>query len=97
MGTSVAPCWPHRCWSSNGALIVYLFERHAPRSNIHTLANSLRSFVTVTTVGYVGFYPVTTPGRITCCFIMAIGILTLAVVTARVALGFVAQGSSPAG
>ena len=25
----------------NRAIIVYLFERHAPRSNIHTLANSL--------------------------------------------------------
>jgi ion channel len=37
----------------NGALIVYLFERHAPRSNIHTLGESLWwSAVTVTTVGY---------------------------------------------
>jgi voltage-gated potassium channel len=25
----------------NGAIIVYLFERHAPRSNIHTLGESL--------------------------------------------------------
>jgi voltage-gated potassium channel len=79
----------------NGAIIVYLYERHAPKSNIHTLGDSLWwSFVTVTTVGYGDFYPVTPQGRITACFIMGIGILTLAVVTAQVASSFVTQGSS---
>jgi len=77
----------------NGAVIVYLYERHAPHSNIHTLGEALWwSFVTVTTVGYGDFYPVTTGGRITACFIMATGLLTLAVVTAQVASSFVAQG-----
>jgi voltage-gated potassium channel len=77
----------------NGAVIVYLFERHAPQSNIHTLGDAMWwSFVTVTTVGYGDFYPVTTGGRITACFIMATGLLTLAVVTAQVASSFVAQG-----
>ena len=84
----------------NGAVIVYLFERHAPGSNIHTLRDAVWwSFVTVTTVGYGDFYPVTTGGRITACFIMGIGLLTLAVVTAQVASSFVAQGprrASPA-
>jgi voltage-gated potassium channel len=81
----------------NGAVIVYLFERHAPHSNIHTLGDALWwSFVTVTTVGYGDFYPVTTSGRITACFIMATGLLTLAVVTAQVASSFVAQGPSRA-
>ena len=81
----------------NGALIVYLFERHAPRSNIHTLGESLWwSAVTVTTVGYGDFFPVTTAGRITACFIMGIGLLTLAVVTAQVASSFVTQGPSRA-
>jgi len=76
----------------NGAVIVYLFERHAPHSNIHTLGDALWwSFVTVTTVGYGDFYPVTTGGRITACFIMGTGLLTLAVVTAQVASSFVAQ------
>jgi voltage-gated potassium channel len=52
--------------------------------------------VTVTTVGYGDFFPVTTAGRITACFIMGIGLLTLAVVTAQVASSFVAQAPSRA-
>jgi voltage-gated potassium channel len=81
----------------NGAIIVYLFERHAPGSNIHTLGDALWwSIVTVTTVGYGDFYPVTTWGRITACFIMGTGLLTLAVITAQVASSFVTQSSSRA-
>jgi voltage-gated potassium channel len=81
----------------NGAVIVYLFERHAPGSNIHTLGDALWwSFVTVTTVGYGDFYPVTTGGRVTACFIMGTGLLTLAVITAQVASSFVAQSPSRA-
>ena len=79
----------------NGAVIVYLFERHAPGSNIHTLGESVWwSLVTVTTVGYGDYTPVTIYGRITACGIMGIGLLTLAVVTAQVASSFVAQGAS---
>jgi len=82
---------------ANGAIIVYLLERHAPHSNIHTLGDSVWwSLVTVTTVGYGDFFPVTTGGRITACFIMATGLLTLAVLTAQVASSFVAQGPSRA-
>ncbi len=81
----------------NGAVIVYLFERHAPGSNIHTLRDAVWwSSVTVTTVGYGDFYPVTAGGRITACFVMGTGLLTLAVVTAQVASSFVAQGPSRA-
>jgi voltage-gated potassium channel len=81
----------------NGALIVFLVERHAPKSNIHTLGESLWwSVTTVTTVGYGDYVPVTTAGRITACFIMGIGVLTLAVVTAQVASSFVSQGPSRA-
>ena len=78
----------------NGAIIVYLTERHAPGSNIHTLGESVWwSVVTVTTVGYGDYYPVTTPGRVAAAFIMAIGILTLAVVTAQVSSSFVDQAA----
>jgi voltage-gated potassium channel len=76
----------------NGAIIVYLFERHAPGSNIHTVGESLWwSVVTVTTVGYGDFFPVTTWRRFTAGFIMGTGVLTLAVVTAQVASSFVTQ------
>ena len=81
----------------NGAIIVYLYERHAPNSNIHTLGEAMWwSAVTVTTVGYGDFFPVTAPGRVTACFIMGTGLLTLAVLTAQVASSFVSQGSSRA-
>lgn len=78
----------------NGAVIVYFVERHARGGNIHTLGESVWwSIVTVTTVGYGDFYPVTLEGRITAGFIMGVGILTLAVVTAQVASSFVADRS----
>jgi len=81
----------------DGAVIVYLFERHAPHSNIRSLGEAVWfSVTTVTTVGYGDYTPVTAPGRVTACFIMGIGLLTLAVVTAQVASSFVAQGSGRA-
>jgi voltage-gated potassium channel len=81
----------------NGAIIVYLFERHAPDSNIHTLGEAVWwAAATVTTVGYGDYTPVTAYGRITGCFVMAIGLLTLAVITAQVASSFVAQGAARA-
>ncbi len=78
----------------NGAIIVDLFERHAPGSNIHTFGESLWwAAATVTTVGYGDYVPVTTQGRVTAVFIMAIAILTLAVVTAQVSSSFVEQAA----
>jgi voltage-gated potassium channel len=81
----------------NGAVAVYLFERHAPHSNIHTLGEALWwSLVTVTTVGYGDYTPVTVDGRVTAVFIMVIGLLSLAVLTAQVASNFVTQAPSRA-
>ena len=81
----------------NGAIIVYLLERHAPGSDIHTLGESVWwSVTTVTTVGYGDYVPVSIAGRVTACFIMGIGLLTLAVVTAQVASSFVSQEPSGA-
>ncbi len=54
------------------------------------------SLVTVTTVGYGDYVPVTVYGRVTACFIMGIGLVTLAVITAQVASTFVAQGAGRA-
>ena len=81
----------------NGAAITYLYERHAPGSNIHTLGESLWwAVVTVTTVGYGDYTPVTVPGRITACLIMGVGLITLAVITAQVASGFITQAAGRA-
>lgn len=78
----------------NGAIVVYLFERDAKGSSIHTLGESLWwAVVTVTTVGYGDYSPVTAQGRIAASLIMAIGILTLAVITAQVASSFVDQAA----
>ena len=78
----------------NGALVVLLFERDATGSNIHTLREAVWwSIVTVTTVGYGDYYPITGGGQVAAAFIMAIGILTLAVVTAQVSSSFVDQAA----
>lgn len=78
----------------NGALIVWLFERDSEGSNIHTLGESVWwSIVTVTTVGYGDYYPVTLAGQVTAAFIMFVGITTVAVITAQVASSFVDQSA----
>jgi voltage-gated potassium channel len=75
----------------NGAAIIYLYERHAPGANIHNFGQALWfSVVTVTTVGYGDYTPVTTPGRLAAVVIMVVGVLILAIVTANVAASFFA-------
>jgi voltage-gated potassium channel len=78
----------------NGAIVVDLFERHATGSNIHTLGESVWwAVTTVSTVGYGDYYPVTAGGMVVAGCIMAIGILTVAVVTAQVASSFMDQAT----
>ena len=78
----------------HGALIVWLFEREAQGSNIHSLGESVWwSIVTVTTVGYGDYYPITIAGQVVATFIMFIGIITVAVITAQVASSFVDQSA----
>lgn len=81
----------------NGALIVWLFERDVPGANIVTLGDSIWwSIVTVTTVGYGDYYPITVVGQAVATFIMFIGIVTVAVLTAQVASSFVDQSTKRA-
>ena len=74
---------------ANAAVICWAFERDARNSNIKTVTQSLWwAVVTVTTVGYGDYTPVTWGGRVTAVLVMILGLLTLAVVTATIASRF---------
>lgn len=69
-----------------GTLSVLDMERSAPGANITTFGDGLWwSLVTVTSVGYGDFYPVTFQGRIVAAGPMLCGIGMLGLVTAAVA------------
>jgi voltage-gated potassium channel len=76
----------------NGVIMVFAFEDHAPGSNIHTLGEAFWwACVTVATVGYGDFFPVTVGGRVTAIALMALGLVSAAVVTAQIASSFLEQ------
>jgi voltage-gated potassium channel len=78
----------------NGAIIVWAFERDAPGASITTPGNAVWwAIVTVTTVGYGDYVPITTGGKITASVVLMLGIVTIAVVTATVASRFRDQAS----
>ncbi|MHB1140100.1 MAG: potassium channel family protein [Microthrixaceae bacterium] len=82
----------------NGAVLVYFVERGAPEGNIRTVGQALWwAAVTVATVGYGDFYPVTTYGRVVATGVMAIGLLTIAVITANVSASFTMQARAHRG
>lgn len=67
------------------AVLVTMFERDAPGSNIHSLGDALWwTTETVSTVGYGDFYPVTVPGRIVAIALFINGIALLSAVTATI-------------
>jgi voltage-gated potassium channel len=60
---------------SVASILVLQFESQSPDSNIKTGGDALWwGLVTITTVGYGDFYPVTTMGRLTGIFVMFAGI-----------------------
>lgn len=60
---------------SIATIMVVQFESHSPDSNITTGGDALWwGIVTMTTVGYGDFFPVTTAGRLTGAFVMFAGI-----------------------
>lgn len=79
----------------NAAVVVWEFESLAPNANITTLGDALWwSVVTVTTVGYGDYTPVTLGGRLTAVALLLLGLVSLAVLTAQIASNFLEQGQS---
>jgi voltage-gated potassium channel len=72
-----------------GASLILIFESQSPKGNIKTAGDALWwGYVTITTVGYGDFYPVTIGGRLVGVAVMATGISIIAVFTAFVANSF---------
>lgn len=67
---------------SAGSNLTLFFENRSPNANIHTGANAYWwAHVTMTTVGYGEYYPVTNGGRVIGMALMAIGIGIFGVIT----------------
>jgi voltage-gated potassium channel len=78
----------------NLTTVVYFYERHAPHGNIKTVGNALWwAIVTLFTVGYGDFYPVTWQGRVSAALLMAVGFAVLATVTAQISSSFIDQAA----
>lgn len=78
-----------------GALFTLMFEINAPGANITSFGDSTWwAFVTVTTVGYGDFTPVTVGGRVIAVLIMFTGAAAVGAVTAAVASRFINSGTA---
>lgn len=78
----------------NLTTIVYFFERHAPDGNIKTVGNALWwAVVTLTTVGYGDYTPVTWQGRLAAVLLMFVGFSVLATITAQISSSFIDQAA----
>jgi voltage-gated potassium channel len=77
-------------------VLVLQFESKSPDANITTGGDALwYSIVTITTVGYGDFYPVTTAGRITAIFIMFMGVGIIGALASILASALVGSSASP--
>ena len=79
----------------NLMIIVWSFERTYPGANITTIGIAIWwGCVTVFTVGYGDYYPVTVAGRFFAVAIMVVGLTTAAVITAQIASSFMDQAQA---
>ncbi|MFV0287658.1 MAG: potassium channel family protein [Demequina sp.] len=77
-----------------GSVAVLSAEREVADSAINTFGDALWwAFVTVTTVGYGDYSPISVQGRVIAVMMMLVGIALIGVVTASVAAWFVALTS----
>lgn len=80
-----------------GGLLVLYFEAGAPGANIESGREALWwGVVTVTTVGYGDYYPVTVGGEIVASIMIFVGVGIVAIFTAWVASAFLAPAGSQA-
>ncbi len=78
------------------SVLVLQFESKSPDANITTGGDALwYAIVTITTVGYGDFYPVTAAGRITAMFIMFMGVGIIGALASLLASLLVGSSSSP--
>ena len=79
---------------STASILILQEESGAPDANIRTGGEAIWwGIVTITTVGYGDFYPVTTLGRITAIFVMFAGIGIIGALASILASLLVAPGS----
>lgn len=75
-----------------GAIGILQFEKGLAGSNIHSAGDALWwSFVTITTVGYGDFYPVTLQGRLVAAILMTAGVGLFGTFTGLVANWFMTE------
>lgn len=78
----------------NLTAVVYFFERNAPHANIKTWGEALWwAIVTLTTVGYGDYTPVTWQGRAAAVLLMFVGFAVLATITAQIASSYIDQAA----
>jgi voltage-gated potassium channel len=72
--------------------LVYVCEAGKPDANITTFGKALWwGIVTILTVGYGDFYPVTVAGRVLAGFLMIAGVFGVAIITSRISTYFLEQ------
>lgn len=78
----------------NLTAVVFFYERQAPQGNIKTIGNALWwAVVTLTTVGYGDYTPVTWEGRLAASALMFVGFGVLATITAQISSAFIDQAA----